>query len=51
MVMQKFKIKFSHPNSSETTAEVKEWMNKQQFTNYTFLLKASRGMALEKLLD
>lgn len=47
----KLKNKFNHFISFETTAEVKEWMNKQQFTNHTFLLKASRGMALEKLLD
>ena len=47
----KLKNKFNHFISFETTAELKEWMNKQQFTNHTFLLKASRGMALEKLLD
>jgi len=47
----KLKNKFNHFISFETTAELKEWMNKQQFINHTFLLKASRGMALEKLLD
>jgi UDP-N-acetylmuramoyl-tripeptide--D-alanyl-D-alanine ligase len=47
----KLKDKFNHFISFETTTELKQWMNEQQFTNHTFLLKASRGMALEKLLD
>jgi UDP-N-acetylmuramoyl-tripeptide--D-alanyl-D-alanine ligase len=47
----KLKTEFSHFISFETTAELKQWLNEQQFTNHTFLLKASRGMALEKLLD
>ncbi|MEY4876652.1 MAG: hypothetical protein RL708_1801 [Bacteroidota bacterium] len=47
----KLKTEFNHFISFETTAELKQWMNEQQFTNHTFLLKASRGMALEKLLD
>ena len=28
----------------------KRWFNKQQFKNYTFLLKGSRGIKIEKIL-
>lgn len=34
-----------------TTAEAKEWFSKQHFENTTFLLKGSRGIAVERLLD
>lgn len=34
-----------------TTEEAKEWFSKQHFENTTFLLKASRGIALEKILS
>ena len=33
-------------NSDETG----EWFNKQNFRNYTFLLKGSRGIKIEKIL-
>lgn len=34
-----------------STQKLKEWFDVQKFSNYSILLKASRGMALEKLLS
>ena len=38
-------------NDFETVLELKEWFFKQEFKNYYFLIKGSRGVALEKLLQ
>lgn len=35
----------------ETSTEAHEWFTAQHFTNMTFLLKGSRGMQVEKILD
>ena len=37
-------------NDFETVLELKEWFLKQEFKNHYFLIKGSRGVALEKLL-
>jgi len=34
-----------------TTDEAKEWFSRQHFENTTFLLKGSRGIALEKIVS
>ncbi len=35
----------------ETTAEAKAWFDQQDFHGYTFLIKGSRGMKMEQLLE
>ena len=34
-----------------TSEEVKNWLDHQTFTDYLFLVKGSRGVQLEKVLD
>jgi UDP-N-acetylmuramoyl-tripeptide--D-alanyl-D-alanine ligase len=33
------------------SVSAKEWFNKQNFTNFTFLLKGSRGIKIEKIIE
>jgi UDP-N-acetylmuramoyl-tripeptide--D-alanyl-D-alanine ligase len=35
----------------KTTADLKQWFNEQNLSNYSILLKGSRGITLEKLLS
>ena len=55
------KINFNHPAGTpilslqrlmdEGRLELKDWFQKQKISDYTILLKGSRGMYLEKLLS
>jgi UDP-N-acetylmuramoyl-tripeptide--D-alanyl-D-alanine ligase len=44
------KIKLKH-NWFENSSTARDWFLKQKFTNYTFLLKGSRGIKIEKIFD
>jgi len=45
-------LKFQHPYTSFANAmEAKEWLHQQQFENTHLLIKGSRSMQMEKVLD
>lgn len=45
-------LKFDHPFLKfETPLQAKEWIQQQQFKNTYFLIKGSRSMQMEKVLD
>jgi UDP-N-acetylmuramoyl-tripeptide--D-alanyl-D-alanine ligase len=45
-------LQFDHPFTTfATTAEAKEWLKKQQYENTCLLIKGSRSMQMEKVLD
>jgi UDP-N-acetylmuramoyl-tripeptide--D-alanyl-D-alanine ligase len=45
-------LKFKHPFIKfNTSAETKVWMQQQQFENAHFLIKGSRSMQMEKVIE
>ncbi len=45
-------LKIDHPYMSfENSSQAKEWLQQQHFTNTTFLIKGSRSMQMERVLE